>query len=1081
MKLFFLLVLLLASAAFSVETQPAEGLLNLGAYYESYGTPEFDSLLEEFDYDDSIAAGTTEIDSMERLLGWVHNHMRFGYTSPTCTRDGLCALRNSPDTTYDCVNFTAAFMQCAQSLGWVVRPAFFPSDTKCEIWSNQFNKWVFFDPVWDVYIVNSDSIPLSIAEVREQYAKGFLNGESYIYSFGVNRNAYTQAEAKGGISHDDTMSIYLTRDLYAEVFMITLRSFIITRTNWFTAVNQLNPGYIIWDDWDQNELSWYGIWGPGGSNQNGNSFGENNIEFLYYDIGRTDIFLTEYAADTCIVNMRHDSTNNFTPNFSRFQVRVNGGAWGDSADGFKWSLSATDTLLEFRTVNDWGVGGHPTKVKLKQGDVTPPAMSAVAYAVLNDTTIKVSFLTNEYAAVKMQYGESPTFDSTAYGTHADTTHAFTLMQVPHDSLFYWQATLTDALGNRDTTAVWMYRNVRTKDTSFVLNDTLTNEDTTTVQISTGNTYGKLRVRVYDSFEDTASSDKSYTNVGYQIGFMNAAGSWIALGMNRRSTDAWNKKLTMTESDDLEYIWKTGAFNRTSGWSTWILDYSRSGTFNITRIGNDTTKAIAYNFRWPWDSVTTGFNRLFFKGEGATGPETLIVDSVTFTRYSSDSTDNFYVCKDGSNSNNGRLATPWLTVDKAASTNLSGDTAFIAPGDYSEIITTDYNGTSTNRITFYAAEQCTTNRWIISKDYVTIENFNLRDSTGEIIYLDGDSCRILNNTFKMDTSARNIECINIEKKTAPTSPGASVGAIIRGNHFFDFTYVGINVYGVGHLIENNHFKQAWMDPLNVWGHDHIIRKNEFEDIGNKAEKDINHEDIIQTFPNYSYNAYNIVFEQNYIHDCINCQIGVIMEGYHRTGKVDNWVFRNNIFSNIEAQLSFGADSCSVDNNVFYRVFDTRHAVSFSLDTSDSNHGIADHCNIRNNVFIACGTSSTDPTQGFYQYQTGVIDGVRDYNMATGSDYSAKSTTSGTPQFNFLDEHGINGGNPMVADTAAKNFQLLEGSPLIGAGINLSTLFTNDYNDSTRQSSPATWDIGAFMDNGYTPPVYQKKKYIIQRVY
>jgi hypothetical protein len=123
-------------------------------------------------------------------------------------------------------------------------------------------------------------------------------------------------------------------------------------------------------------------------------------------------------------------------------------------------------------------------------------------------------------------------------------------------------------------------------------------------------------------------NQGYGARGPQWGVMNSAGSWLAIGLNRVSTTSWNAKYSLTESDALTWMW--GAFVRQSGWNKWEFDLSRRGTCNIT-LNDDSAKSIVYNFRWPWDSVTTGFNRLFFKGE-TSGPETLAVDSVMYTRY-----------------------------------------------------------------------------------------------------------------------------------------------------------------------------------------------------------------------------------------------------------------------------------------------------------------------------------------------------------------------------------------------------------------------------------------------------------------
>ena len=64
---------------------------------------------------------------------------------------------------------------------------------------------------------------------------------------------------------------------------------------------------------------------------------------------------------------------------------------------------------------------------------------------------------------------------------------------------------------------------------------------------------------------------------------------------------------------------------------------------------------------------------------------------------------YHVAKNGSNSNPGTPAKPWLTVDYAASTAVAGDTVIIHAGIYNERVTFDRSGSAGNWITFMKAE------------------------------------------------------------------------------------------------------------------------------------------------------------------------------------------------------------------------------------------------------------------------------------------------------------------------------------------------------------------------------------------
>ena len=46
-----------------------------------------------------------------------------------------------------------------------------------------------------------------------------------------------------------------------------------------------------------------------------------------------------------------------TPNFKRYEIRVDGGEWKDSGDNFLWPVHPGSNRLEARTLNQFGVPG----------------------------------------------------------------------------------------------------------------------------------------------------------------------------------------------------------------------------------------------------------------------------------------------------------------------------------------------------------------------------------------------------------------------------------------------------------------------------------------------------------------------------------------------------------------------------------------------------------------------------------------------------------------------------------------------------------------------------------------------------
>jgi hypothetical protein len=59
------------------------------------------------------------------------------------------------------------------------------------------------------------------------------------------------------------------------------------------------------------------------------------------------------------------------------------------------------------------------------------------------------------------------------------------------------------------------------------------------------------------------------------------------------------------------------------------------------------------------------------------------------------------------------------------------------------------------------------------------------------------------------------------------------------------------------------------------------------------------------------------------------------------------------------------------------------------------------------------------------------------------------------------------DPLLVNPKSNDFHLQSTSPAIGAGANLSSIFTVDHDGVARPSSPSAWDIGAFQKNGSAP--------------
>jgi parallel beta-helix repeat protein len=225
---------------------------------------------------------------------------------------------------------------------------------------------------------------------------------------------------------------------------------------------------------------------------------------------------------------------------------------------------------------------------------------------------------------------------------------------------------------------------------------------------------------------------------------------------------------------------------------------------------------------------------------------------------------YYVAKTGSDSNDGSVGSPWLTIGKARNTAVAGDTVKILPGVYAEQISSWPNkGTSWgNAITFVANDtnddpiirptsgatgtkvlqfKASAAHYLIFQDividgvnldsdcikgetsatHVRFLNCEIKNAVGQGVLLVSGAgnwefinCDVHNNGFDLNfdhgfyiqTNNNLIEGCNIHNNKAVgihIYGGGSSDSIIRNNRVYDNTASGIGLYtGSGHLVYNN---------------------------------------------------------------------------------------------------------------------------------------------------------------------------------------------------------------------------------------------------------------------------------------
>lgn len=385
---------------------------------------------------------------------------------------------------------------------------------------------------------------------------------------------------------------------------------------------------------------------------------------------------------------------------------------------------------------------------------------------------------------------------------------------------------------------------------------------------------------------------------------------------------------------------------------------------------------------------------------------------------------YYVSQTGSDSNNGSSSSPFLTIGKSISTATSpGDVVNIGAGTYSGTVTFNHAGTAGNPITFIGSGVVIAGNLNISANYVTVSG--ITDSPPSA---GGYGAININDSYDILTN-----CI-VENYGATASDQAT--AII--------------LYGSYNLVVNCTVQNLNdIDAFHIFGHDQTLLGCTVTNLLELNYSE-NHTDYIQSYSYSGAVCYNIL-----VKDCLCVNSTCQSMNLETDGNVNfyGWKFINDVWANVQNPAYCGIPQTLFLNCVFYKVAQN----SSSGDQAISFYGIANYSSLGseviNCVFLKDGSNPSSASLG------GIgADGVSlstmliDHNYFAGNNYAAKSGA-------YIGTNPINGGDPKFLNEAGYDFHLLTNSVLIGAGINLSSIFTDDRDGNTRPSSGA-WDVGAY---------------------
>lgn len=348
--------------------------------YENLNLPELKKFRESNNLDNIVSGAKSEFDTMMRLLNWAYrvpvsnNSYSWNWSDAL---DAANALRLQDEGSYKhrrrdamCLFSTQALIGALISMGYQARHINIASEAMSgheitEVWSNEFNKWIYLDPTIESYYYDSNTgEPLNTLELHNLLVKEMPRIETWKRPFVTEMGRELVSKMKVGKRQGDNQyAIETTGDfsdnkgIWALQTMGYLR--MIPRNNFLSQPVPVPPaqGTSAWG-WN-GYLNWY------------DSIFIKRDEFQRYTDRMTDFYqpLNQaklYLNETTAPGILNVLIDNFTPGgLDGFLVRIDKGRWVfQKSANVNWDLKSGLNTLEVRVRNARKILGPVSKVQV---------------------------------------------------------------------------------------------------------------------------------------------------------------------------------------------------------------------------------------------------------------------------------------------------------------------------------------------------------------------------------------------------------------------------------------------------------------------------------------------------------------------------------------------------------------------------------------------------------------------------------------------------------------------------------------------------------------------------------------------
>ncbi len=338
---------------------------------------------KKFRLDEIVAGARTEFEAQLRILRWAYQVPIIpmtGYNWDPMLLPKFSADENGnqilqeeyPGRRRDlhCLMSNFTLMNAFLSLGWPARYVNLQTEGRMhahevtEVWSNDFNKWVFMDATRDFYIYDPQSgVPLSLVEVSGRLAAAVPDGVADWYDPIWLQIPDLSRLYKLNVAFREGNNRFSIRDvLHGPNIMMLMGQLHMVMRNDFASRPNLVPWRVTGHWGGDQYMGWYSDTFPvkreyGTITNRRQDFDMplNQAELTVLETDRPGMLRVDIATDT--------------PCFDCYEVRVDNAEWDElRTNSLTWDLHAGINTCRVRTRNSVGVTGPESRVEIVMND-----------------------------------------------------------------------------------------------------------------------------------------------------------------------------------------------------------------------------------------------------------------------------------------------------------------------------------------------------------------------------------------------------------------------------------------------------------------------------------------------------------------------------------------------------------------------------------------------------------------------------------------------------------------------------------------------------------------------------------------